>query len=398
MTTSDLQVEPQSDALEGTTLDVIVSGSIAAVESVRFVRALRRLGAKVVPWLTDGGAQFITETALAWAADHDVRRGFSGSVSHLATGDACVVAPASSNFIQKIAYGTTDTAPSALVASYLGLKKPVLVLPNMHDSLAKAPAVQRNLQTLSAIQDDGCVLLDPRLEEGKQKFPLPEVLAAQVAHHINRKNASKRILVTMGTTRGYIDDVRYLSNYSSGGLGSAIVEEFYLQGFTTDVICGPCPITPRFTSEIHTVQTTEEMALAVQGAAKRLPAAGIFAASVLDYAPADRQPGKLKSGQDSLTINCLPTPKIIGLLEGKNIVKIGFKLESDLDAEKIQTLAADYGKRYQLRFMVLNALSDVSAHKHKATLVNLQQGSTAQALDGKPTIARVLAREVSALI
>ena len=68
---SDLLVTPVSDALKGCRVDVVVTGSIAAVESVRFIRSLRRLGADVTPWLSQGGSSFITPMSVTWAAGKD---------------------------------------------------------------------------------------------------------------------------------------------------------------------------------------------------------------------------------------------------------------------------------------------------------------------------------------
>lgn len=132
---NDLDVIPSSDALAGRRVDVVVSGSIAAVESVKFIRALRRLGAEVTPWLSHGGATFITPMAVTWAAGKDAVTGFSGNASHIATSDAVIVAPASSSILTKMARGMTDSHCTALLASALGQTKPVLILPSMHDSL-----------------------------------------------------------------------------------------------------------------------------------------------------------------------------------------------------------------------------------------------------------------------
>lgn len=159
---------------------------------------------------------------------------FLGLDSHIATGDACLIAPASANFVRKIAQGITDSPASALVASYLGQKKPVLVIPNMHSSLYQSPVVAEHVEKLAKLG----IVLPPREEEGKQKFPEPFILANKVAHHINAFKKLGRVLLNMGSTRGYLDEVRYLTNYSSGGLGTKVCEEFFRQGFHTTVICG----------------------------------------------------------------------------------------------------------------------------------------------------------------
>jgi len=364
-TVNDLHVIPISDALAGKRIDVVISGSIAAVESVRFIRSLRRLGADVTPWLSHGGSQFITPMAVAWAAGREPVVSFSGSASHIATSDGVVIAPASANILANIARGNTDSHCTALVASALGQKKPIAILPAMHDSLKLAPAIQKHLETISAWAN--VHILGSREDEGKQKFPEPDTLADHVAHFINRIQRPKApILVTMGTTRGYIDDVRYISNYSSGKLGSVISEELYRQGYSTTVIAGPSEVKPRTSSQLQTVLTTGEMLKECECAASVPLTAGIFCASVLDYEPAQKTLGKLKSGHDNLTVSFIPTPKIIDKISVTNGIKIGFKLEVGLSEQQAKQVADDYINKYKLDSLIVNELASVSSSKHLA--------------------------------
>lgn len=404
---SDLEVERLSDALSGRSLDVVVSGSIGAVESVRFLRALRRLGAQVTPWLTAGGAQFVTPLALAWAAGRPTRDSFSGDASHIALADACVVAPASAAMIGKVAAGITDTPATALVTSYLGQGKPVLMLPNMHGSLTTAPALQRNLAQLAAW---GIHMLGARHEEDKLKFPEPAVLADEVAHKLNTALLAQSkvstfqgqktlpVLVTMGTTRGYIDDVRYLSNYSSGALGTAITEELYRRGCQVTVIAGPSPIQPKSYAELIEVESNEDMAGAVNKCMSQGARAAIFAASVLDFAPARRHSGKLSSAKiDALSLELKKMPKIIDQVSATNMIKVGFKLEASLTADRARDLAQEYIHRYGLSLIVINDLADVNATRHRARLFfrdSSNRASVEKVLNSKREIATSIADHV----
>jgi len=365
-TVHDLHVTPTSNALLGKRVDLVISGSIAAVESVRFIRSLRRLGADVTVWLSQGGAQFITPMAVAWAAGKDPVLGFAGSTSHIASGDCVVVAPASSNILAKIARGMTDTHCTALIASALGQQKPVMLLPAMHDSLRAAPAMQEHLQKICSWPN--VHRFNAREEEGKQKFPEPDVLADHVAHIINSgTRPNQPVLLTMGTTRGYIDDVRYISNYSSGKLGSMIGEELFRQGFQTLIVCGPCENKPRTASSLRLVTTTAEMLRECKTAESSGLCGGIFCASVLDYEPSEKTLGKLKSGHDNLTITFKPTPKIIDQVTIKSGAKIGFKLEVGLSEARAKTLADEYISKYKLTALIANELTAVSDRDHKAT-------------------------------
>ncbi len=393
MSSDDLHVASLSEALAGFSIDLIVSGSIGAVESVRFIRALRRLSCEIHPWLTEGGAQFTTETALSWAAARPCKRQFDGNASHIGGRDACVIAPASASIIGKLAQGLTDSPATALAASYLGQGKPVLLVPNMHDSLITSPYVAANLEKLRKT----CIFLEARREEGKQKFPEPKVLADQIAHQLNSlgKDQGRPILVTMGTTRGYIDEIRYISNYSSGALGTQLTHELYRQGFPVHVVSGPCPQTPRSYATLHFIETNEEMSEAVRDVTRAGLSGAVFAASVLDFIPATKRTGKIRSSED-LKVEFIKTPKIIGQLTEPLPFKVGFKLETEFNAES-ESLARDYLRRYALSHLVMNIRSDVSEHLHRA-LVFTGERREAQEVRGKEGLAIFLAAEAKRLI
>ena len=394
---SDLMVERRSDALVDRNLDVIVSGSISAVESIRFIRSLRRLGANVTPWLTRGGAQFVTPMALAWAAGRDVRLEFSGDASHIALGDACLIAPASANLLGKCAHGLTDTPATALVASYLGSGKPVLMLPNMHDSLIQGPAFSKNIKTLIEM---GVERLASRREEGKQKFPDPATLADEAAHLLNRSSESgASALITLGTTRGYLDDVRYLSNYSTGTLGSLIAEELFRLGIRTQIVAGPCPRQPRVYSSLAAVYTNEEMAEKATAALTGGASAAVLAASVLDFKPEHRQSGKISSSStEHLTVKLVRTSKIIAGIHPSSGIKVGFKLESGLTEQRAKELAHEYIAKYGLSLMVINDLALVDADRHTALLATPSGNKQEIALievSGKREVAHAIAHHVA---
>lgn len=399
MLTSDLAVTPISDALAGVRLSFVVSGSIAAVESVRTIRALRRLGADVWPVLTHGGAQFITAEALAWASANHVTTNFEGLASHLASHDACIVSPASAALIGKIAQGITDSPAAALVASYLGAKRQVIVFPAMHESLLHSPAVAKNLTWLS---EHACVMT-PRMEEGKAKAPEPAVAADEMAHKINQelqrlragKLANSSVLITLGTTRGYLDDVRYVSNYSSGRLGSLIAEELYRHGISTFVVAGPSPVKPTVATKLTHVETNDEMLSAAhkffEGKASG-PQAAVLSASVLDFIPSKREAGKMRSTAAEWNVRFVPTEKIISKISPTSGIKVGFKLESELDESSAQKWATDYMDRYGLSMFVANRLQDVDQNRHRAFV--FEQKAASHIVDSKENLAQTIAQHV----
>lgn len=384
--TEDLAVETLSQSLMGFQIDVVVSGSIAAMESPRFVRALRRLGAQTRVILTDSGAQFTTTTALEWASGQKVIRQFSGLDSHIATGDACVIAPCSAQMIHDIAEGVTKTPATALIASYLGLKRPVIMVCNMHESLWLSPRVQANFAKIAPFVRTP----PPRREEGKLKFPDPQRLANHVSFEVNRKEA-REVVVTMGPTRGYWDPVRYISNYSSGALGSVITEELYRLGHTVKVIAGPCQVYPSSFSSFVPVDTYDDLHEALGDAVRLEPKALVMAASVLDFVPSETSKTKISSDQP-LTIELKPTRKLLAeypLSQGKTFC---FKLGTGLTEREMRQLGESYLKKYGVTSCIVNDRKHVTKSSHQAVAFHIHDAQMVEtSLTSKFGIAHYIA-------
>ena len=377
---SDLAVELYSHSLAHKKIDLVVSGSIAAVESVRFVRALRRLGADVRVILSEGGAQFITPMALEWAANRKVQTAFSGTTSHLAEGDALVVAPASAHFLSAVARGESNTVERALFQSYLGQRKPVMVLPCMHQSLANSPFYQA---AVSAVKDE-VVWLNSREEEGKNKFPEPANLADHVSHIINRR--SQTVLLTMGGTQAAIDDVRSIGNLSTGALGKEIAHELFRQGFATHVLCAAAKYVPEVYTRLRNTVSVSEMREAILKCIEQeQPVAAVFAAAVSDFEPVEKTAGKMRSDQEPPTIHLQKTEKLLSLVKANALKKVGFKLEPKLNESEVLNLWRKYQKKYNLDLMVLNQIDEVNTKNHKAYLASGE--NDLQIVNGKRKIA-----------
>lgn len=381
---SDLHVEPISNSLSGLTVDLVVSGSIAACEATKNIRALRRLGAETSVFLTRGGAKFTTATSLEWASAKKVTLEFDGRASHIASGDICCIAPASASILEKVVSGSTDTPEGALIQSYLGSKRPILVLPCMHASLWASPQVQMNAERL---KQRGLLFIEPLVEEGKLKTPPPDILADQVSHayHLSRNPTLIKGTVCMGSTKGYFDDIRYISNYSSGALGSMLVEELYRFGIQVSVICGSCQVKPRVWSELKMTETNDSMLNAVNDTP--LQDFTIMLAAVLDYVPARRHAGKLRSGEGRQNIELTPTPKIISKLSqlGKK-ANIGFKLEPVLDSNTIDQ-AKSYLEKYSLSHMVANSFESIKKGGYEARILSADSNVP---IESKPDLVRKL--------
>jgi phosphopantothenoylcysteine decarboxylase/phosphopantothenate--cysteine ligase len=253
----------------------------------------------------------------------------------------------------------TDSPALALAASYRGGKKPILVVPNMHDSLWLNPSLQKNISTLQDV-----IFYPPRAEEGKQKFPEPSQFADWISHQINLRTfrSPPRILLTMGSTRGYLDEVRFFGNDSSGRLGTEICQELFRRGSLMDLIIGPCSHQPDQWNKRWDVISTQEMEQAVRESLSNGAKHGIFCAAVLDYEPTARQAGKMSSQGGSFTVQLKPTEKIIRLASLLPGYKVGFKLQpQDTDAASI---ANRYIRQYGLNLLIHNRLGAIGQDHH----------------------------------
>jgi phosphopantothenoylcysteine decarboxylase / phosphopantothenate---cysteine ligase len=163
----DLQVERIDDSLDGKSIALCVSGGIAAIETPKIARHLRRYGAEVRAYATPNALKFIGEASLEWATGKTVVSELSGLAEHICLEDLVLVAPATLNTVNKLLLGIADNVVTSLIASALGNKKPIYIAPTMHESLYENPFFQENLKRVDKY---GIKLIEPRFSEKKAKI------------------------------------------------------------------------------------------------------------------------------------------------------------------------------------------------------------------------------------
>ena len=226
--------------LAGKEIAIGVTGSIAAVETVRLIHALRRKGARVQPVMSTAAQGIIHPDALTYASGRQAITRISGFVEHVTyCGDGgsaslLLIAPCTANTIGKIACGIDDTPVTTFATTALGSGMPVLIVPAMHHSMFRHPAVVRNIRTLESW---GVGFAGPRIEEGKAKFAdIDEIVLRCERAVLNKPLAGKRVLVTSGACREPVDDVRVLTTRSSGRMGGELALEAYRLGADVTVV------------------------------------------------------------------------------------------------------------------------------------------------------------------
>jgi len=324
----DTDVEVRGSSLSGRHVLLGVTGGIAAVDTVRLARELRRHGAKVSVIMTPSAQEIITPMAVRWASQGEVITDWDGDLSALSGFDAVLVTPATRNLIASFIHGLMNGPLLMALSAARGKNCPIMMVPSMHNDLANDP-VTEDLVFQCAKQ--GVEILWGAEEEGKRKTPNHEEIVARLGNLINKNGTS--VVVTLGATRSAIDDVRYVQNTSSGKTGYRIADDLYRHGM--DVTC---------VSGVTTVSKPEWLPLDIKcpepnsmlDELKALTKDGIdvwiHAAAVLDYVIPEPVEGKIASLQGDLNVQLKEGAKHISELKEmcEGAVRIGFKLESGI--------------------------------------------------------------------
>ena len=233
----------------------------------------------------------------------------------------------------------------------------------MHASMYKHSIVLENIDKL---QKHGIEVLMPRFEEGKAKIPGTAEIVHAVIVKLNVKKdlVGKRVLVTGGPTRAYLDAFRYITNPSSGKMGVALAQNALDRGAEVTLVYGPGSAKPPVGVNVINIMGTDDMLEAVQGelASKKYDTA-ILSAAAADYGASDRKMEKTPSGKDEWTIELKPLPKVIENVKkvDTNVFLVGFKAEYDLTNEKLIQRSYDRMVEAGMDLIVANDVSRKNA-------------------------------------
>lgn len=306
--------------LHGKRIALGVTGGIAAYKAAELVRQLIREGASVQVAMTDAATHFVTPVTFqalsgrpVFTDQWDARIG--NNMAHIdlsREADALLVAPASADFLARIAHGLADDLLSTLV---LARDCPLLVAPAMNRQMWENPATQRNIATL---RGDGIAILGPGCgdqacgESGLGRMLEPdELVAALIAHFQPKLLAGYRLLLTAGPTFEAIDPVRGITNLSSGKMGFAVARAAREAGADVTLVCGPiAQPTPRGVTRIDVRGALEMHAVVMARAAAQDVFVGV--AAVADYRPQAAAEHKLKKDDGALpAITLVENPDIL---------------------------------------------------------------------------------------
>ncbi len=309
--------------LQGKTVVLGVTGSIAAYKIASLASKLVKLHADVHVLMTQNATNFITPITFETLTGNKCLidtfdRNFQFDVAHVSLAkkaDVMLIAPASANVIGKIANGIAD---DMLTTTVMASTAPVLISPAMNTHMYENPIVQDNLLKLERF---GYKIIAPAVgmlachDVGAGKMPEPEMLLDWILREIACKKdlQGKKILVTAGPTQEAVDPVRYLTNHSTGKMGYALARCAMLRGADVTLVTGPTAITPPPFVQTVAVTSAEEMYQEVTKRAAEQNAI-IMAAAVADYRPATVSAEKQKKQAGDAVLPLSRTKDILAYL------------------------------------------------------------------------------------
>jgi len=335
---------------------IAMTGGVACYKVAELVRRLQDHGATVDVVMTEAATHFITAiTMQALSGRHvfvdawDSRPANNMAHINLSRGaDAILVAPASADFMSKLAHGAADDLASTLC---IARACPLLVAPAMNREMWLNPATQRNVAQL---REDGIKVLGPAAgsqacgETGDGRMLEPEQLLAELSAFFQPKIlAGKRVLVTAGPTSEPIDPVRVLTNLSSGKMGYAIARAAAEAGADVCLVSGPTALPAPHGVQRIDVQSARDMLQAVQS---QLSGTDIFiaVAAVADWRVSAQNTEKMKktkNGPPALAL--VENPDILATVarrtQGRPGVVVGFAAETEKIIEHGQAKLARKG-------------------------------------------------------
>lgn len=391
--------------LTGKRIALGVTGGIAAYKAAELVRLLVKAGASVRVAMSENATRFVAPLTFQALSGHAVQIGrqdaTAGSgMGHIHTSreaDLLLVAPATANYLAKVAHGLADDLLTTLT---LARNCPLLVAPAMNREMWANPATRRNVATL---RGDGVTVLGPAAgeqacgETGEGRMLEPaEILESVIAHFQPKRLAGRRVLLTAGPTFEAIDPVRGITNLSSGRMGFAIARAARDAGAEVTLVCGPVALsTPADLVRVDVVSALEMRAKVME----RIDAQDAFigVAAVADYRPAAPAAHKIKKEDGvSAPIELIRNPDILAEVAAlpNPPLCVGFAAES--------RQLADYAERKRrskkIPLIVGNLIQEGFGGDSNTVTLFDETGATALPPGSKAALARALVERIAELL
>ena len=381
-----------------------ITGGVAAYKAAELTRLLVKAGHAVQVVMTEAATHFVGAATLQALSGKPVLTQLWDSaagngMTHIdlsRAADVILIAPASANFLTKLAHGLADDLLSTLC---LARNCPLAVAPAMNREMWDKPPTQRNLAQL---RQDGIAVFGPASGEqacgelGMGRMLEAETLLIELDALFQPKRlAGKRVLVTAGPTYEPIDPVRGITNRSSGKMGYAVARAAWEAGAEVILIAGPTALTPPPNVRVIQVTTAQEMRDAVMREIKR-SAIFISVAAVADYRVAQAAQQKMKKRDTAPTLTLVLNPDI--LAEVAALPKPPFCVGFAAETEKITTYAKTKRAQKSIPLIVANRVQDAVGQDESELILIDAHGMQTLARAEKLVLARNLIEHIASLL
>ncbi|QEH09603.1 bifunctional phosphopantothenoylcysteine decarboxylase/phosphopantothenate--cysteine ligase CoaBC [Histophilus somni] len=392
--------------IRGKRIVIGITGGIAAYKTIELIRLLRKAQAEVRVVLTNAATEFVTPLTLQAISGNAVSQSLLDHEAELAMGhielakwaDLIVIAPASADFIARMAVGMANDLLSTIC---LATNSPIFLAPAMNQQMYAQTVTQQNLAQLMA---RGVQFIGPNSGEqacgdvgiGRMSEPF-EIFTALCQSFLHTQDLlDVSVVITAGPTREAIDPVRYISNHSSGKMGFAIAEAFAQRGAKVTLISGPVNLaTPHNVQRINVVSAQEMYQHAIQSAEQNQIFIGC--AAVADYRVEQIAEQKIKKipGNDEMVLKLVKNPDILAtvanLMENRPFV-VGFAAET----QNVEQYAKDKLQRKNLDMICANDVSGGQVFNSEQNELQLfwQNGQERLALKHKSDLAKQLVDKI----
>lgn len=384
-----------------------VTGGIAAYKSAELVRLLKKAGHQVRVVMTSGAEAFMTTLTFQALSGEPVRTSLldpeaeagMGHIELAKWADVVLVAPASADFMARLAQGMAD---DLLTTVCCATTAPIILAPAMNQAMWSNARTQRNARLLQ--DDDQVELWGPDAGDqacgdvGPGRMLEPQALADRLLARFDSVGplTGKRVVITAGPTREPIDPVRYITNHSSGKMGYALAAAAREAGADVVLISGPVSLDCPNGVQCESVVTAQEMLSATEAAVDRGCDLFIATAAVADYRPQACADDKIKKTRDAMSLSLVRNPDTLATIAARadKPFTVGFAAET----QDVEHYARDKMARKNLDMIVAN---DVSApglgfnSDHNAVTVFWARDSRAFAPASKRALAHDLLRLIA---
>ena len=323
--------------LKGVKITLCVTSSISFYKAFEILSLLKKADCEVRVAMSEESLKFCSDLAFEALSGYKVlcakNEDWANGITHIeyAKCDLMIIAPASANTINKIAAGIAD---NALLSCVLACSAPKLIAPAANTKMLKNSATQNSLEILknrgfSVIESVSKTLACGDFGKGALANVKDIVLSAARMLLSKPENSNKRAVITAGACYEMIDDVRAITNLSSGKMGLALAFSYYLRGFDV-LLISSAPNLPKNLENLEFKSFKSSNDLVEILSRQKLKNDDIFVmcAAISDYVPPQKQNGKMKKTGENLTLELKENIDILGSFKQK-CKKIGFKMEMD---------------------------------------------------------------------